>query len=220
MDLISRLYDFQPHTPVKSSEVDAELSQLVNAVNAIIGLLNSVSVPIGTILPFDDFDGALQFDTEYFCYCDGEIHTVGEAQRTVPDLSGRYLVGFGGEGDGDIATADWDADPVGAEAHQIDLGHSHTCNNHYHSLSGHTHSVVSGHTGLGELDLSAGLMDYCTPGENFFLKHKHGPGTLATGGPSNDTTGWSTDRGTDSQLSATQSIQPRSIRVRFIMRKK
>lgn len=282
-----------------------------------LGVYNSDTggnVPIGGIIPFYDFNGALTKPTN-FSFCDGSSVTVtGIGVQTLPDLSNRYLVGFGTEGGGDIDTAAWATSAVGNASHQVNLQHSHTVNSHTHDLANHTHtggahthsvdiaSFTSGagsahshtigshtHTTPDHTHDGTGLYALCTlndssgsdsdglfmqtmavsswnsnrgddvggsnaPGtsyENAVVvagttaldgagttgagsgstgnesSHTHSidppstssssAGAVATGGPSTNTSG-ATAPGTDNQLSTTQSIQPRSIRVRFIMR--
>ena len=55
-------------------------------------------VPVGTILPHYDFNGVLTFDTPIYKFCDGSIVADAESLLNglyVPDMSNRYLVGFG-----------------------------------------------------------------------------------------------------------------------------
>jgi len=111
-------------------------------------LIGSVSVggslvPIGSIIAFYDFGAALTFDTDNWVYCDGSTATVGGSSRTLPDLSGRYLVGFGGatDGAGDIDTATWATAAVGNSLHQVDIAHTHTGPSHTHTGPSHTHNL-------------------------------------------------------------------------------
>lgn len=220
-------------------------------------------VPIGSIIPFYDFGvignpppGSRTFDTNYWRYCDGSVLAYGASPlngQTLPDLSGRYLVGFGTDGGGDIDTAVWATAAVGNASHQINIQHSHTVNAHNHGMQNHTHAEAAhthtfgtltfqvAETVLGEFYMNngggAGLIsgnetvsagvgaivaDNWPAGSNSYYTY-NGSGNTgstspgATGVPSNNTT---TDAspGTDNQLSTTQSIQPRSIRVRYIMR--
>lgn len=155
-------------------------------------------IPIGSIIPFYDFNGSLTFDSAYWVYCDGSITTVGGESRTLPDLSNRYLVGFGTEGGGDIDTATWSSSPVGEASHQVDLSHIHV-------VPGHKHQIPVDDFGAGG------------PGVDE-------SGTLKAGGDVfTSAQGGAVEGGSDfdsgSSLSSTQTIQPRSIRVRYIMRK-
>jgi hypothetical protein len=124
-------------------------------------------VPVGTILPHYDFDGLLTFDTDIYMYCDGSVVADPDSPlntHTLPDMSNRYLVGFGTEAGRDIDAAAW---PGGAETpdwtvignanHQVALvAHSHaltgssqantvtvfgtTWSNHTHTAPSPTHS--------------------------------------------------------------------------------
>ena len=56
------------------------------------------SLPIGSIIPFYDFNALVTFDTNYYRYCDGSVLTYAASPldgETLPDLSGRYIVEFG-----------------------------------------------------------------------------------------------------------------------------
>lgn len=284
-------------------------------------------VPIGSIIPFYDFNGALTFNGTYWAYCNGQTKTVlGVGSTALPDLSNRYLVGFGTEGGADMGSAAWDATAVGAASHQVSLAHTHTVASHTHDLANHTHDLsnhthtggahthdLSNHTHTGPSHTHTGashthdggnlafvterftqspsysvarwrsnggntsltwsaptaintsngtgrvgylfsttgggtsLDTYTEPSTSVGATGSGGTGTTsadgtgATGAPSNNSTSsngavstgapstntssapsTNTSGGaspaTDSQLSATQSIQPRSIRVRYLMR--
>lgn len=70
--------------------------------------------PIGSIIPFYDFNGALTFDTDFYHYADGTKGvTVGGVSRDLPDLSGRFLVGFGTVGVPSIQTLQTNHTPTG-----------------------------------------------------------------------------------------------------------
>jgi len=261
--------------------------------------------PVGTIIPFYDFNAGLTFDINYWAYCDGKVYTLtGIGAQTVPDLSNRYLVGFGTEAGQDLGTAAWDITPVGNASHQIDLQHTHTGPSHTHDMQNHTHtgpnhrhtgpnhshsgpnhrhtiahthtvnshSHTSGTIATKLLKSGTSLIykhiertswtpegritgitssayttpqTYCTDcfgstgstapstgassnansgysgtantGNSGTGNTSYG-GTGATGAPSNNTTTASGTGATSSAGSTTQDIQPRSIRVRFIMR--
>lgn len=248
-------------------------------------------VPVGSIIPFYDFNGALTFNTSYWAYCNGQTITVsGIGLQTLPDLSGRYLVGFGTDGGGDIGSATWATAAVGNAGHIINIQHSHTVNSHTHTVAAHYHATtphshtVNSHThagpshshtagtltfntlqfqnSLGTRTVWAGYggsvvntftMETASSGTGIptFMKasqYTGAPfvdnGTITTWGgtgstdtasgttgasapntntaaPDTSSVGLTTDGtapGTNSQLSTTQSIQPRSIRVRYIMR--
>lgn len=70
------------------------------------------SVPVGSIIPHNDFNGTIAIDTDYWRYCDGSVLNYPASPlhgKTLDDMSNRFIVGFGTEGGGDIATAGTDA---------------------------------------------------------------------------------------------------------------
>ena len=125
------------------------------------------TVPIGTIVPFQDFGGLVTFDTAIWKYCDGTA-IPGAPSPTNPlggqfteDMSGRYLIGFGTVGGGNIGTDPWATPAVGNAGWTTNIQHSHTVNNHTHDLSNHAHNagtyVAASHT-HGTSDLVAAIM--------------------------------------------------------------
>jgi len=106
--------------------------------------LTDAVTPVGGILPFYDFNGVAVFDPTIWNYCDGSvINSPGSPidGQTLPDLSGRYIVGFGTIGGGDIDTAPFATAPVGIANSQLNVQHVHTVNNHTHTGPNHTHAV-------------------------------------------------------------------------------
>lgn len=237
-----------------SATVSANVTAGNATVNGVllIGTVNVAAalVPIGSIIPFYDFNAALSFNASNWVYCDGSSATVGGSSRTLPDLSGRYLVGFGTDGAGDNDSAAWDTAAVGNAGHTVDVSHTHavagTSNSGTTGISAtHTHTHTSGsmYAKIGEETGSTGRIVISNGGDTF-----SGTDRWATGGIGMDTTNSSTDAssvalgGTSATAntatvsvtdgghthgisftsgsggSATQSIQPRSIRVRYIMR--
>jgi hypothetical protein len=210
--------------------------------------------PIGTIIAHYDFNGALVPDASYWKPCDGQNQLIGGVSRTTPDLSGRYIVGFGTDGGGDNDTAAWDTAAVGNAGHTVNLEHGHLVSSHTHSISSdgsHSHNVNSHTHDQGDMVARVALNDSGTnrvdtdetatpswtsnntvaingtvasghsisvgskvfgntggtsPGTNTGGVHSHGG---ATGAASPTTT---------QNLSTAQSIQPRSIRVRYYIR--
>lgn len=209
-----------------------------------IALGSTIAPPIGSIIPFYDFNGALTFDTRYWTYCDGSTATIaGIGSQTLPDLSNRYLVGFGTEGRRDIGTTAFVTAPVGEPNHAINLQHAHTVHSHRHRVEPHDHGVGTLQFETGQIIIFNGthqLWMYNASGgldQAIFNVHPNnvgnadsmarifnigtktfytanGTGTTGSASPMTD----DQRPGTDLQLSSTQSIQPRSIRVRFIMR--
>jgi hypothetical protein len=170
-------------------------------------------IPIGSIIPFYDFDGALTFDTTYWAYCNGQSKIISGVLRTLPDLSNRYLVGFGTEDGEDIGSASWGTSAVGNADHEVDLRHSHTLTHTHNSGSLYASSgLTSGHIHIMRLG------SYTFTAQYFGATlAPSGSGTIPAINVGGTTAGASTTT-TSQTLSSTQSIQPRSIRVRFIMR--
>lgn len=101
--------------------------------------------PIGSIIPFYDFNAAVTFDTDAWIYCDGAVISDASSPLdglTLPDLSNRYLVGFGTEGGGDIDSAAWATPAVGQASHQINIQHAHTMTGHNHTGPSHDHDLT------------------------------------------------------------------------------
>ena len=208
-------------------------------------------VPVGSIIPFYDFNALATFDASSWRYCDGSVLAlVGSILngQTLPDLSGRYLVGFGTDGGGDIDTAPWATAAVGNAGNTINIAHTHTVAAHTHDLGNHTHTggahthdlssagwariaAVGGGSGDILIDVTAAdnwvsnrrcdssdQVAGAAISEGAILDGAtDSGGAVATGVPSTNTSG-AASPATDSQLSAVQSIQPISIRVRYIMR--
>jgi hypothetical protein len=243
------------------------------------GDLKGSIVPLGSIIPWYNYTGALEIalDTTYWHFCDGTagVHFGDGNTRDLPDLSNRYLVGFGTEGGKDIGTAAWGASAVGNASHQVDISHTHAGAAHTHSLS-HTHDVdigsfntgdESAHThGAGSLQFavcetrnggawaqiwfydvsgtadlvvnntgtsggaqtgSGGTNDNATyytksgsgsTGAGSSHNHSVDPGNTTSSDASTTTTSGASATTTGTSGSTTQSIQPRSIPVRYIMR--
>lgn len=100
----------------------------------------AVSVPIGSIISWNDFNGVLALDPNYR-YCDGSVINAPGSPidgLTTDDLSGAYIVGYGTLGAGDIGTAPYDITPVGNPNHQIAINHTHS-HSHTHAGPSHTH---------------------------------------------------------------------------------
>ncbi len=214
------------------------------------GSLLAYVPPIGSLQSFYDYNGSLTFDVTKFAYCDGSNATfTGIGIQATPDLSARYLVGFGTDGGGDIDTSAWATSVVGAAGHQINLSHSHTVNAHSHTVASHIHSIgshthtsnphlhsnnTSGYIATGGASRSfntqsGGSLDL-TSGGGSQGDHRHTMGNtnysytsivnstnLGNTGANAPATNTASPA-TNSALSATQSIQPRSIRVRWLVR--
>ena len=170
-------------------ELETHIDEVANSVAA-----DAAIPPIGSIIPFYDFNGALAFNTDNWAYCNGQTKTVeGIGPQALPDLSNRYLVGFGTEGASDIGSAIWNVDPVGIAGHAISLVHSHTVNSHAHSVPDHTHSTpahthtINSHSHSTPAHThSINSHTHSTPNHSHGVNahshsvsdHSHGPGSL------------------------------------------
>lgn len=191
-------------------------------------------VPIGSIIPFYDFNAALTFNTTYWAYCNGQSIAVGSiGSQTLPDLSGRYLVGFGTDGGGNNGSAAWATATVGNAGNTVNIAHTHSVPAHYHgkgdlnitSSGSHSHTlliqdagttaaagatVTTANVAVGGNNMSTGVAQSAS--------HTHASASFSgsvgnTGGVDGDSAMTS-----GSSLSSSQSIQPISIRVRYLMR--
>lgn len=220
-DIIGSLTDGSKDITINAVDTQTlVVDSTITLGSSSIDVENSL-VPIGSIIPFYDFNGDLTFNSTYWVYCDGSSATIGGSSRTTPDLSNRYLVGFGTEGGGDIDTASWATAVVGEADHEIDISHTHTGPAHQHeSLDGYdvgggvfALAGPGGQQSLGNTTRSNFLRGVATM--TWYSSTSVGVTGLQTLLTSSSGTG-----ATSSSLSATQSIQPRSIRVRYIMRAK
>ena len=219
--------------------------------------------PIGSIIPFNDFSATVTYSATYWELCDGNVVvsvTSPLAGLTKPDLSGRYIVGYGTDGGGDIGGAGAMA-TVGQASHQINLQHAHTMTGHLHTIDhGHadtfttasdSHSHTSGtlqfQTGdktSNQVNMyeSAGtsrpiVLDFTSgaggsdngyvPTGTYTFYTKNGSGSTASDSHSHTVNGsvtsYSGNSGSqtdtmNNQLSTTQTIQPRSVQVRYLLR--
>lgn len=177
---------------------------IYNLANTEWRLLNRNSLlsllpPIGSVIPFMDFDDAVSFDSNYWAYMDGSVLSDSDSLlngKTLTDLSGRYLVGFGTDGGGDIDTASWSASPVGNAGHTVNLEHNHQW------LSGNGGSAPTTWQSDGSSSQSINVYE-ANGGSTAVFEAT----TLVTENY------YTKDAG-----STTQSIQPRSIPCRFIIR--
>lgn len=203
--------------------------------------------PIGSIIPFYDFNALVTFDTNYYRYCNGAVLAYASSPlngQTLPDLSGRYLVGFGTDGGGNIGTALWATAAVGNASNQINIAHTHD-HDHFHLESGsHTHgpgtlqflvATTTTPSGAGNrfqmydsggsaitimsygTDLGGSGVSIMEQGDSTQRSYYTSTGSGVTASTVITTASPNTNT-TTSALSSTQSIQPTSIRVRFIMR--
>jgi hypothetical protein len=202
----SLLTDVRTHQLPDASGTVALTSDLVSIIGA--------SVPVGSIIPFYDFNAAVTFDTDYWRYCDGSVLAYAASPLdglTLPDLSNRYLVGFGTEGGGDIDTAAWNAAPIGNASHQVDLQHSHantlstnapttsSGGSHDHVVAGHTHSIAQHTHGAGSLQFKTMQCDAGTA-VHFYAYDSDGTAHQITDGEAGDGGG---QRGLDAKPDGT-----------------
>lgn len=120
-------------------------------VEAVLQEIGAQLCPIGTIIPFYDFSATVTFPTANWEYCDGGNVAAGTSPLVglaKPDMSNRYLVGFGAEGGQDVGTAVWATAATGSASHQVDISHTHTGPSHIHTMPSHTHAGPS-HTHTG-----------------------------------------------------------------------
>lgn len=214
----------------------------VSAITITGGVVAGNIPPIGSIIPFYDFAGALTFNALFFAYCDGTVKTIaGIGAQTLPDLSGRYLVGFGTDGGGNIGTAPFATPPVGNTGNTINIQHDHTGPSHQHGAgtlqfqTGNTTANAVTGSNSGGAFLGPIFEMYNSGGgavsiaQNITYDQNDGDDQPVWNTVSNTTANYFTKNGsgatassgtgvTGNALSTTQSIQPISIRVRFIMR--
>lgn len=201
---------------VASADLNGNFTYLENLINFL--------VPIGSTMLFNDFNGVLSVSGTYWTPENGTTVTDPDSLlngKTLDDVSGRYVVGFGSDGGGDIDSAAWSAGAVGNTGHVVDLSAVGAA---------HTHGVGSLQFQTGRLYSAAGNLEFYmfdssgsddkvlnisglrqsgasnmtyTAGSNRYFYTKSG-----TGITSSDGTGGS----------ATQSIQPRSVKKRSYIR--
>lgn len=196
------------------------------------------NVPIGTILSWCDFNGVLALDANYR-YMDGTAIVAPGSPidgQTTDDLSGAYIVGYGTLLAGDIGTAPYSTTPVGNVDHLIAINHTHTISGTaidglLATANGLTSSIITDQVsntsaGFGTVQDVKIIIDSSGAQDNGLRfqtasgvnngegQHRHDMPSLSH---SHNITGSGTAN-TGSGLSATQSIQPRSQRYRFIIR--
>lgn len=191
-------------------------SQFLDAIRLL-------SLPVGSLIAWQDF-GSLSLPFG-FLYNDGQ--TVSDVDspingQVLQDMSNRTVVGFGTEGGADIGTAGWTTGAVGNPSHQINIQHSHTVASHNHTggnlqfqvayinptVLGFFQQNGSVYSAGANFSGGTGWRLFFLPGSasyEFWTRENFTSGTTGNASP-----------GTNNQLSATQSIQMRSIRVRFI----
>lgn len=195
-------------------------------------------LPVGTIQAFYDFGGLVTFNTAIWRYCDGSVLVYPGSPlngQTLPDFSGRYPVGFGTDGGGDIGTSPWATAAVGNVNHQINIQHNHTGPSHTHTTPLHDHTTGDHVLDISEIPIHDHIFTWYTvpggipgpvgiatnDGPNTSVTNSaggglaHNHGTTGTAAPTTNPGGTGN---TGDALSTTQSIQPHSIRVRYIIK--
>jgi len=166
---------------------------------------------------------------------------------TTDDMSGLAIVGYGTIGAGDIATSPYDATPVGNVSNQINLQHTHTLIHthtmvHTHTVGAHNHpldssgwarvAAITGGSGDIIIDVTAASSwtsnrrsDSTDQGAGASISEgaeldgsTDNSSSFPSGAASNSTTSAASTATTSSGLSATQNIQPRSKKLRFILK--
>lgn len=180
--------------------------------------------PVGSIIGHYDFNALIAIDTNYWAYCKGQ--TISDAAsplngQTLPNLTGRMLIGFGTDGNSDIDTATWGTTVQGNALHQVDISHTHditmffrdSSNNMYLATGGQNFSTQSNYS---VPIISCGVIspqNFTTRSMSTTLGNATTTNACVTGG-----TGFTYT--TASGGSTTLDIKPRSIRVRWIIRYK
>lgn len=144
-------------------------------VSLITYLTGSTGVPIGAVLPFDDF-GILALPSGFRWMDGNQIVAPGSPLDgyTARDLSGLYIMGFGTIGNQDIGSATYDDANVGNTNHLINIEHSHNMT-HTHTHS-HTHSIPS-HT-HADGDMVARLnAEFSQTGDRLYVDRTSAPAT-------------------------------------------
>lgn len=196
------------------------------------------NVPIGSILPWCDFNGTLSIDPNYR-YMDGSVIVAPGSPidgQTTDDLSGAYIVGYGTLLAGDIGTATYSTTPVGNAGHLIAIDHTHVMTGAAiqtllvtsNALTGtiRTDQVSNSSSGFGSVvdpkiivnnsgnTVNTLRFQTASGTNNGEGQHRHDMPSLSH----NHVVAGSGTANTAPSLSATQSIQPRSQRYRYIIR--
>lgn len=222
------------NTGIDSDNIKTAGINTVNLVDGSITLdkltteVTTRFVPAGTILAWYSYDltaaTPLSFSTAVYAYCDGATAvTVAGFTGTVsvPDMSDRYLIGFGTEGGKDIDTATWATAAIGDVSHTISVkAHTHGVGDYqfktfYVQYVNSSHSNYYGYTLAGATSQMFSLHD-CTDGglgAACDTMERSGGGVTQT-----LTVYTKSGTGTSDNPTDTASIQPRSIRVRYLIK--
>lgn len=172
--------------------------------------------PVGSVLPFFDFNGLVTYNSDVWKPINGA--TISDVQSplntvTLPNLTGRALIGYGTDGGSDMMSATWSASPVGNAGHLIDISHSHDLGSNayakFHFNSSYLAALsLSGPSGSG---FTANLKNTHSDAYDFAVSSQavsDGSALLALGGRTNT--------GATSSI----DIRMRSIRCRWLVRYK
>jgi hypothetical protein len=156
--------------------------------------------PVGTVMTFDDLNGVNTVDTDIWAALNGQ--TISDVLSvynglTLKDVSGRYIVGYGTDGGGDIASAAYSMTIVGNAGHSVNLAHIHQ-------------TAYRSGSNLGFYNINGSAVS-----EFAFAKTQFTGAGLAYGYANEieNQTFYTTSGG-----STTQSIQPRSVTFRAYVR--
>lgn len=181
----------------------------------------SAVLPIGSVIAFMDFGGLLSFNTAVWAYIAGQtISDAGSPLNTVslPDSSNRMLLGYGSEAGGDVGSASFTTSPFGNANHQIDLNHDHVYEAAWRITATGAYGIPRDDT----TSLPAVSCGIINPQNSPSYRLVTGA-TLASGNTTDNsctTAGTIIKNSTYTSLSSTQSILPRSIKVRWLLRYK
>lgn len=188
-------------------------------LNGNFAMMNALT-PIGSVLYFDDLNGVNTINSNYWVAIKGQ--TISDEDSvyngvTLPDLSGRYIVGYGNDAGGNIDSATWSYSPVGNAGHTVNISHTH--DNHVHkvayveSLNRNTRLYTGTYGGTTYRDIDK--TNYGITGGSVAIF----PTAFSDNGISlGDHFVSSAPNASDYSGSTSQTIQPRSIRFRAYLR--
>lgn len=224
------------NTGIDSDNIKTAGINTVNLVDGSITLdkltteVTTRFVPAGTILAWYSYDltaaTPLSFSTAVYAYCDGATAvTVAGFTGTVsvPDMSDRYLIGFGTEGGKDIDTATWATVAVGNVSHSVTFSHTHTGTSHTHGVGTLSFATGSATSGVLSLFSASGSLVAISQEEDLdsggtVVAKSQISGNLLGTGTGTGVSGAGGTGATGIGGATAHDIQPRSIRVRYLIR--
>lgn len=184
-------------------------------------ITEDVVLPIGAVIGFMDFGGVLTYNTARLCPIDGRTISDGASPLNtvqIPDASNRMLLGYGTEAGGDIGSASFSITPVGIAGHVLNLQHDHTTDVAWR-MSGGAYGIPYDDT----YTLPAVSCGIINPQNSPTYRAVTGA-TIASSGTTDNTCSTGSATGlrmtSSNSLSSTQSILPRSVKVRWLLRYK